>query len=222
MLHIYQYIDPQHLRLHLNFKKWHNNVPFYFIYILKFFMIIVININIIIFRIIIINTISVIITIIIFICLFIYLFIYSFIYLLIHSFFFLFFHILLCQQGSSPCIIALYNGHSKAPIKLSGRVRSCLVHTKPGMFGLGIVPKEIHSRLFNPISRLLKCLVFLFLSVIIVFVYDRDQCGTAATSKKEHFMITIYLFQSLLFVIGGFVQYVLAAPYPPLFYIFLL
>ena len=64
------------------------------------------------------------------------------------------------------------------------------------------------------------CLVFLSVSVIIVFVYDSDRYGAAATSGKELFMITIYLFQSLLFVIGGFVWYVLAAPYQPLFFIF--
>ena len=49
------------------------------------------------------------------------------------------------------------------------------------------------------------CLVFLFVSVIIVFVYDSDRYGTAATSETELFMITTYLFQSLLSVIGGFV-----------------
>ena len=66
------------------------------------------------------------------------------------------------------------------------------------------------------------CLVFLFVSVIIAFVYDSDRYGTAATSAKELFMITVYWFQSLLFVIGGFVWYVLAVPYTPLFYTFLL
>ena len=139
---------PQHLRLHLNFNKWHNNVHFYFIYILIFFTIIVINI--IILRIIIIITISIIITIIIFICLFICLFIYLFIYSFIHLFIvIIFFLILFCQQGNSPCIIVLYNGGSKAPIRLSGRGRSCLVCTKTGIFELGIKPKEIHSSLFN-------------------------------------------------------------------------
>ena len=68
--------------------------------------------------------------------------------------------------------------------------------------------------------RLDMCIIFLFVSVIILFVYDSDRYGTAATSGKELFMITIYLFQSLLFVIGGFVWYVLAAPYPPLFLYF--
>ena len=63
-------------------------------------------------------------------------------------------------------------------------------------------------------------LVFLFVSVIIVFVYDSDRYETAATSEKELFMITTYLFQSLLSVIEGFVWYVLAAPYPPLFLYF--
>ena len=33
---MYLYIEPQHLCLHLNFSKWHNNVPLYFIYILIF------------------------------------------------------------------------------------------------------------------------------------------------------------------------------------------
>ena len=33
--------------------------------------------------------------------------------------------------------------------------------------------------------RLDMCLVFLFASVIIVFVYDSDRYGTAATSEKE-------------------------------------
>ena len=36
------------------------------------------------------------------------------------------------------------------------------------------------------------CLISLFVSVIIVFVYDSDRYGTAATSGKELFMITIY------------------------------
>ena len=40
--------------------------------------------------------------------------------------------------------------------------------------------------------RLDMCLVFLFASVIIVFVYDSDRYGTAATSGKELFMVTIY------------------------------
>ena len=52
-----------------------------------------------------------------------------------------------------PCIIVLYNGCSEAPIRLSGRRRSCLVYTKPKMFRLGMVPKEIHSRLFNPVCN---------------------------------------------------------------------
>ena len=68
--------------------------------------------------------------------------------------------------------------------------------------------------------RLDMCIIFLSVSVIILFVYDSDRYGTAATSGKELFMITIYWFQSLLFVIGGFVWYVLAAPYPPLFLYF--
>ena len=41
--------------------------------------------------------------------------------------------------------------------------------------------------------RLDKCLVFLSASVIIVFVYDSDRYGTAATSEKELFMVTKFL-----------------------------
>ena len=39
---------------------------------------------------------------------------------------------------NSPCIIALYNGGSKAPIRLSGRGRSSLVihFARPGIFRL--------------------------------------------------------------------------------------
>ena len=60
------------------------------------------------------------------------------------------------------------------------------------------------------------CIIFLFVSVIILFVYDSDRYGTAATSGKELFMRALYGFQSLLFVIGGFVWDVLAVPVPPL------
>ena len=70
--------------------------------------------------------------------------------------------------------------------------------------------------------RLDICLVFLFVSVIIVFVYDSDRYKTAATERrKELFMITTYWFQLLLLLIEGFVWYVLAVPRSPLFYIFL-
>ena len=40
--------------------------------------------------------------------------------------------------------------------------------------------------------RLDMCIIFLFVSVIILFVYDSDRYGTAATFGKELFMITIY------------------------------
>ena len=60
------------------------------------------------------------------------------------------------------------------------------------------------------------CVMFLFVSVIILFVYDSDPYGTAATSGKELFMTTIYGFQSLPFVIEEFVWDVLAVPDPPL------
>ena len=72
---------------------------------------------------------------------------------------------------------------------------------------------------WNFLSRLIcldMCIIFLFFSVIILFVYDSDRYGTAATSGKELFMRALYGFQSLLFVIGGFVWDVLAVPVPPL------
>ena len=35
------------------------------------------------------------------------------------------------------------------------------------------------------------CIIFLFVSFVIVFVYDNDRYGTAVTSGKELLMITI-------------------------------
>ena len=54
------------------------------------------------------------------------------------------------------------------------------------------------------------CIVFLFVSVIILFVCDSDRYGTAATSGKELFMIAIIDSIRCFFVIGGFDLYVLA------------
>ena len=64
--------------------------------------------------------------------------------------------------------------------------------------------------------RLDVCIIFQFISVIILFIYNSDQYGTTATSPKELFMITIYGFQSLLFVIGGYVWCVLVVTDPSL------
>ena len=72
---------------------------------------------------------------------------------------------------------------------------------------------------WNFILRLIcldMCIIFLFVSVIILFVYDSNRYGTAETSGKKLFMRTIYGFQSLLSVIGGFAWNVLAVPDPPL------
>ena len=56
-----------------------------------------------------------------------------------------------CQQSNSLCIIVLYNGGCKAPIRLLGRGRSCLIE-KLGLecldqYGL----KGDSSCLFNPV-----------------------------------------------------------------------
>ena len=66
------------------------------------------------------------------------------------------------------------------------------------------------------ITCLDKYIKFLFVSVIMLFVYDSDRYGTAARSGWELFMTTIYGFQLLLFIIGGFVWDVLAVPDLPL------
>ena len=59
------------------------------------------------------------------------------------------------------------------------------------------------------------CTIFLFVSFIILFIYNIDRYGTAANVSKVA-SYDNYLFQSLLFVIGGFFWYVLAVPDPPL------
>ena len=55
-----------------------------------------------------------------------------------------FLHILFkyASKVRATCIILPYNDGSKAPIRLSGRGRSCLAFVRSGMFGLGIAPKE--------------------------------------------------------------------------------
>ena len=78
------------------------------------------------------------------------------------------------------------------------------------------------STIVLPFAGILKlicldmCIIFLFVSVIVLFVYNSDRNGTAATPGKELFMINIYRFQLLFFVIGKFVWDVLAVPNPPL------
>ena len=65
------------------------------------------------------------------------------------------------------------------------------------------------------------CVIFLFVSVIKLFVYDSDRYGIAATSGEELFMKTIYELQLWHFIIGGFVWDVLAVPDQPLLLYFL-
>ena len=49
-----------------------------------------------------------------------------------------------CQQSNSLCIIVLYNGGSKAPIRLLGRGRSCLIEKLGLDVWINMVLKEIH------------------------------------------------------------------------------
>ena len=119
MFHIYLYIDPQYLCLHLKRNKWYNVLSTLYIIITIIIIVIIITIIII--------TITVIIIIIIII-----------IFLFIHC------------HGNSPCIIVLYRGGSKKPIRLPGRERSQTWDVfRPRMFGLSILPKETQSRLFK-------------------------------------------------------------------------
>ena len=62
--------------------------------------------------------------------------------------------------------------------------------------------------------------IFLFVSVIL-FAYDSDQYGTAATSGEKLLMTIIYGFQTLSFTTVGFVWDVLAAPIHLFFFTFL-
>ena len=62
------------------------------------------------------------------------------------------FYLTYAGKVRSACIIVLYNDGLKAPIRLSGRGRSCLAFARFGMFGLGIAPKRKLSYLFNPVS----------------------------------------------------------------------
>ena len=77
--------------------------------------------------------------------------------------------------------------------------------------------RDLNSRLIC----LDMCIIFLFVRVTILFVYDSDRYGTAPKSGMELFMTTTYGFQSLLFVIGEFFWDALAVPDPPLLLYFL-
>ena len=82
-------------------------------------------------------------------------FIYLFIYLFLFIYFFwlhILFYLTYASKVRAACVVLPYNDGSKAPIRLSGRGRFCLVVARSGMFGLGIAPKEKLSRLFNPVS----------------------------------------------------------------------
>ena len=86
-----------------------------------------------------------------------------------------------------------------SPIRLSGRGRSCLAQAKPGMFGLGMAPKE---------NFLAYSTQFLFLiirpvpgNVIMVAIYI---CGKSPITgewivNNVIFILKLFLFWSLLF-----------------------
>ena len=45
------------------------------------------------------------------------------------------------SRVNARCIIVLYNSGFTVPIRLSGRGSSCLVYTRPGMSGIGMVAR---------------------------------------------------------------------------------
>ena len=58
-------------------------------------------------------------------------------------------YIMYASKIRAACIIVPYNDGSEAPIPLSERGRSCLIFGRSGMFGLGIVPKEIRLHILH-------------------------------------------------------------------------
>ena len=65
------------------------------------------------------------------------------------------------------------------------------------------------------------CVIFLFVSVILLFDCNGDRYRTAATSRVEVLEEIINELQSLLFVIGGFIRDVLVVQDPSLLLSFL-
>ena len=150
------------------------------------FIIIVINFLIIILMIIIIFTISAIITIV-----FCYLFIYY------YYFFFLFFSYTSCQQVNSLCIILVYNGGSKAPIRLSRRRSSCLVYTKLGMFGQA----QCRRRYILPYStQFLIRIRYVPGNVVMVAtdIYGKSPPRSGYTELRESMTFISFLFSFLI------------------------
>ena len=182
--------------LHLNFNKWHNNALFYFIYIL--------------------------------------IFLWSLLILLLLSFLgvsliLLLVLLLLLRLVTGNVVMVATDMCGKSPYgSLYTELRESMTFL-PFLFSFLIVNFHNFGYIFTLhhysavcwdfILRLIcldTCIIFLFFSVVILFIYDSDRYGTAATSGKELFMINIYGFQSLLCEIGGFVWDVLAVPDPPL------
>ena len=83
------------------------------------------------------------------------------------------------------CIIVPYNDDSKAPIRLSGMGRSCLVFARPGVFGLGIAPKEKIFRLFNPVSIGIRLVPGIVVMVVIAMYVKKNPCGSGYTGLRE-------------------------------------
>ena len=126
--------------------------------------------------------------------------------------------LLACQQSKSPCIIALDNGGSKAPIRLSGRGRSCLVQ----LLNLGCLGQAwCQRRVFSPIQPSLSfCQYDLYLET---WSWSPLICAEKAPSQGSGYMelhenmyqilcfsFTIYLSAIYLFVYYLFYIYIRA------------
>ena len=93
-------------------------------------------------------------------------------------------------------------------------IRTRLVPRNMVMVATVMYIKSPYGSRYTELRESMNFLPFLLSTIVLpfgkIFSYDSDCYGTAATSGKELFMITIYGFQSLLFVIGRFVWDVLA------------
>ena len=128
-----------------------------------------------------------------------------------------------CQQSNSLCIVILYNGGSKAPIRLLGRGRSCLIEKLVWNVWTNMVLKEIHLAystrfLFreqdlyletwsqSPLICTEKAFGSGYIRVTLthVFCYFCLLCKHLSFSPFFHYFLFIYMFPFCLHATGAF------------------
>ena len=129
-----------------------------------------------------------------FIYIYIYLFIYSFIHLFIMSI--VFFHIVLCQQGNSPCIIVLYNNGSKAPIRLSGS--EGLVQLTLNLGCLGQAQCQRRYIIAYSTQFLIKIRLVPGNVVMATDMYGKSPYGSGYTELRESMTFLLFLLSCLI------------------------